>query len=47
MAEFAANNNELTSTKLSSFFAIKNLYPYVSFNKVELFNIGICKLIFN
>ena len=36
MAEFAANNNQSASTKLSSFFAIKGFYPHMSFDIVEL-----------
>ena len=36
MAEFAANNNESASTKLSSFFATKGLHLRMSFDKVEL-----------
>ena len=36
MAEFAANNNESASTKLSPFFATKGLHPRMSFDKVEL-----------
>ena len=36
MAEFAANNNESASTKLSPFFATKGLHPHMSFDKVEL-----------
>lgn len=38
MTEFAANNNELTSTKLSLFFATKGLHLCMSFNIVELSN---------
>ena len=47
MAEFAANNNELASTNLFSFFATKSLHPRISFDKVELFNISTRKRIFN
>ncbi len=36
MAEFAANNNESASTKLSLFFATKGLHPRMSFDIVEL-----------
>ena len=36
MAEFAANNNESASTKLSPFFATKGLHPRMSFDIVEL-----------
>ena len=36
MAEFAANNNELTSTKLFSFFASRNLHPQIRFDIVEI-----------
>lgn len=32
MAEFKANNNKLTSTKLSLFFIIQSLHPRISFN---------------
>ena len=38
MAEFAANNNKLASTKLSPVFATKNLYPRISFDIVDLSN---------
>ena len=47
MAEFAANNNESASTKLSPFFAIKSLHPYMSFDKAELSDTSICKRILN
>ena len=38
MAEFAANNNESASTKLSPFFASKGLHPRMSFDIVDLSN---------
>ena len=38
MAEFAANNNESSSTKLSPFFASKGLHPRMSFDIVDLSN---------
>ena len=47
MAEFAANNNESASTKLSPFFATKGLHPHMSFDKVELSHASTCKRIFN
>ena len=47
MAEFVANNNKLIFTQLSPFFVIKGLYPYIGFDQVKLFDIGICKRIFN
>ena len=39
MAEFAANKNELASTKFFLFFATKDLYFYMSFDKVKLSNV--------
>ena len=36
MAEFAANNNNFLSTRLSPFFALRALHPYISFNVVDL-----------
>ena len=36
MAEFAANNNESASTKLSPFFASRDLHPRMSFDVVNL-----------
>ena len=47
IAKFVANNNKLTSTKLSLFFAIKTLHSCISLDKVELFNSSIYKRIFN
>ena len=47
MAEFAANNNESASIKLSPFFATKGLHPRISFDKVELSDDNTCKRIFN
>ena len=38
IAEFVAHNNISASTKLSLFFATKSLYPYISFDIVELSN---------
>ncbi len=45
MAEFAANNNELASIKLSPFFATKGLHLCMSFDIVELFNASTCERI--
>ena len=36
MAEFAANNNDSSSTKLSPFFASRGLHPRMSFDVVDL-----------
>ena len=36
MAEFAVNNNNSISTRLSLFFAKRGLYPRMSFNVVDL-----------
>ena len=36
MAEFAANNNDFASTKLSPFFASQGLYPRMSFDIIYL-----------
>ena len=47
MAEFAANNNESASTKLSPFFVTKGLHPRMSFDKVELSDASTCKRILN
>ena len=47
MAEFVANNNKLASTKLSYFFATKELHSQISFDRVELSDASICKRIFN
>ena len=47
MAEFAANNNESASIKLSPFFATKGLHLRISFDIVELSDISTCKQIFN
>lgn len=35
MIEFAANNFKSESTQLIPFFATNDLYPYMSYNKVE------------
>lgn len=43
MAEFAANNNDSISTKLSLFFASKDLYLYISFNIIDFSDITTCK----
>ena len=40
IAEFATNNNESASTKLSPFFATKGLHPRISFDIVDLSNAG-------
>ena len=42
MAELAANKNKSALTKISLFFATKSLHPYMSFDKVELYNAGTC-----
>ena len=47
MAEFAANNNESASTKLSLFFDTTGLHVYMSFERVELLDASICKRILN
>ena len=39
MAEFVANNNDFSSTKLSLFFASKSLYSQISFNIINLLDI--------
>ena len=36
MAEFAANNNNFASTRLSSFFASRDLHPRMSFDVIDL-----------
>ena len=36
MAEFAVNNNNFSSTKLSPFFALRDLHPQMSFNVIDL-----------
>ena len=36
MAEFAANNNDSSSTRLSLFFASRSLHPRMSFDVVDL-----------
>ena len=46
MAEFAPNNNESASTKLSPFFATKGLHPRMSFDIIDLSNANICEQIF-
>ena len=45
MAEFAANNNQLPSIKLSSFFATKSFHSRMSFDMVDLSDISICERI--
>ncbi len=45
MAEFAANNNESASPKLSSFFATKGLHSRMSFDIVDLSNASTCERI--
>ena len=47
IAEFAANNNESVSTKPFLFFATRGLHPYISFDKVGLYNASTCKRILN
>lgn len=42
IAEFIANNNKSTFIKLSLFFVTKSLYPFISFDLVELFNTSTC-----
>ena len=39
MAEFAANNNNFTSIKLSPFFASKSLHLQISFDVVDFLDI--------
>ena len=46
MAKFAANNNELASTKLSPFYATKGLHPHMSFDIVDFSNTSTRKRIF-
>lgn len=46
MAKFVTNNNELTSTKVSPFFATKNLHSHISFDIVEISNTSIHEQIF-
>lgn len=46
MTEFVANKNESASTKLSSFFAIKDLYPLISFDIIEVFDTNTRERIF-
>ena len=45
MVEFAANNNNSVSTRLFPFFASKGLYPWISFDVVDLSDITICEQI--
>ena len=45
MTKFAANKNELASTKLSPFFVFQNLHPRISFDIVDFFNVNISKQI--
>ena len=45
MTEFAANNNESVSTKLSLFFATKSLDPHMSFDIVDLSDTSTCERI--
>ena len=39
MAEFAANNNDFSSTRLSPFFVSRGLHPRMSFDVVDLSDI--------
>ena len=39
MAEFAVNNNDFLSTKLSLFFASRGLHPWMNFDIVHFLNI--------
>ena len=39
MIEFAANNNNFTSTRFSLFFALRGLHPCISFDVINLSNI--------
>lgn len=45
--KFTIYDNDLTSSQLSQFFACKNLYFYISFEKQKFLNGGNPKLIFN
>lgn len=45
MTEFAVNNNKSIFTRLLFFFALKNLYPHISFDLVNLSDFTICKQI--
>ena len=45
MAEFAANNNDFLSTKLSLFFTSRDLHPQMSFDVVDFSDISIYKQI--
>lgn len=46
ISEFAANNNELASIKLSLFFVFKNLYSSMSFDIINLSNTNTYKQIY-
>lgn len=46
MTNFATNYNKFVLIKLFAFLAIKNLYFYISFNIVKLFNTSTCEQIF-
>ena len=45
MVEFSANNNNFLLTKLSLFFALRGLYPRMSFDIVDFLDTTICKQI--
>ena len=45
MAEFAVNNNNFLSTRLSPFFASRGLHPRMSFDVVDLSDTTTCKRI--
>ena len=45
MAEFAANNNNSASTKLSPFFASRGLHLHISFNVIDLLDTTTCERI--
>ena len=45
MAEFAANNNDSASTRLSLFFASRGLYLQISFNIIDFWDITACEQI--
>ena len=39
ITEFAANNNDFASSRLSPFFALKSLHPQMSFDVVNFLDI--------
>ena len=45
MAEFAANNNNFASTKLSLFFTSRGLHLHISFDIIDFSDITTCKRI--